>query len=620
MKTNKKQLPKNVITLNHQPVWKTRLWQCLLPSLIGVFCLGMPVEARTLESWRFQQNENQLSFSTDIEVQPKAKLIANPTRLVIDLPGISIGQIPRSLRSQYIGGSIKEIRVGQFEANIGRIVVELAEGYTLDPAQIKFEPLSPRDWTVQLPEPQAMETVLSPSASSPEETNIPSTVASRSDSRITSTVVEDIQVGRQGIVLKTSGRSPEFEVNQTQDGSRITIDLADTSIAEGVSGLNQVVKRLGVERLQVVEFPNNSLVRVTLDLTNNQQQWNASVSDSGGLLLWPDGGVTPEVAEASGFATIESIDLINNGTELVIKSDRPVSYDGGWDRATLDYAIQIFSAQMAEGVSLPSGFEVNNPILSVQERIDEPETVTLLVQPNPNFDITGIVQQGPNQIALQLQPKARVSANPRPIQVPPRPTTPAPPQNYPAVSNPSVRDGRMVIIIDPGHGGRDPGAVGLGGLRETDVVLDISHQVTQLLEQSGIQVVMTRQDEREVDLAPRTQLANRVNADLFVSIHANAVGGGRTGVNGVETYYYQSGNLLAQYIQNSILQSFNMNNRGVKQARFYVLRHTRMPAVLVEVGFVTGSYDSQILADPTQRTRMAEAIARGILQYVQRTR
>jgi N-acetylmuramoyl-L-alanine amidase len=400
----------------------------------------------------------------------------------------------------------------------------------------------------------------------------------------------------------------------------MTVDLANTTLSAELTGLNQEVKRLGVERLQVVEFPNNSLVRVTLDFSNNQQQWNANVSESGGLLLWPDGGVAPEVAQASGFATIESIQLINNGTELVIKSDRPLSYDGAWDRATLDYAINIFSAQIAEGVSLPSGFEVNNPILSIQERTDEPETVTLLVQPNPNFNITGIVQQGPNQIALQLQPKAGVSTNQRPIRVPPRPTTPAPPTHYPAVSNPSVRDGRMVIIIDPGHGGRDPGAVGLGGLRETDVVLDISHQVTQLLEQNGVQVVMTRQDDREVDLAPRTQLANRVNADLFISIHANAVGGGRTGVNGLETYYYQSGNLLAQYIQNSMLQSFNMNNRGVKQARFYVLRHTRMPAALVEVGFVTGSYDSQILADPTQRTRMAEAIARGILQYIQRTR
>ncbi len=615
MKTDKNQRKKKLVKFDRNPLWKTLLGQCLLPSVIGVFCLASPAEAQRLESWRFQANNNQLSFTTASEVQPRAQLISGPTRLVIDLPGINIGQIPRSLRSQYVGGAIKEIRVGQFEPQIARIVVELANGYTINPYEVKFEPVSPTDWTVQLPEPQTINSALRPSGNYPTPSNIASTVASNAQ-----TVVQDIQISKQGIVLSTSGRSPKIEVNKAQDGSSMTIDLPDSTILAGIGGLNQGANSLGVENLQVVEFANNSLVRVTLDFTNNQQQWNARVSESGGVLLWPDGGVTPEIAEATGFATIESVELVNNGTELVIKSDRPLRYTGEWDRQTLDYAITIFSAQMREGLKLPNGFEVNNPVLSLQQRQDEPETVTLLVQPNPNFNITGIVPIGTNQIALQLQPKAGVSTNQSPILVPPRPTTPLPSENYPVVPTPSVQQDRMVIIIDPGHGGRDPGAVGLGGLRETDVVLDISHQVTQLLEQNGIQVIMTRQDERTIDLAPRTQLANRVNADLFVSIHANAVGGGRTEVNGVETYYYQSGSLLAQYIQNSILQSFSMNNRGVKQARFYVLRNSRMPAVLVEVGFVTGNYDSQILANPTQRTRMAEAIARGILQYIQRTR
>lgn len=618
MKTDKNQRQKKLVKFDRNPLWKTRLWQCILPSVIGVFCLASPAEARRLESWRFQANNNQLSFTTASQVQPRAQLISGPTRLVIDLPGISIGQIPRSLRSQSVGGAIKEIRVGQFEPQIARIVVELADGYTINPYEVKFEPVSPTDWTVQLPEPQTIKTALRPSGNSPTPSNTSPTVASNGQ-----TVVQDIQISKQGIVLSTSGRSPKIEVNKAQDGSSMTIDLPDSTILAGLGGLNQGAKPLGVENVQVVELANNSLVRVTLDFTNNQQRWNARVSESGAVLLWPDGGVTPEIAEiaaATGFATIESVELVNNGTELVIKSDRPLSYTGEWDRQTLDYAINIFSAEMREGLTLPNGFEANNPVLSLQQRQDEPETVTLLVQPNPNFNITGIVPQGTNQIALQLQPKAGVSTNQRPIFVSPRPTTPLPPENYPDFPTSLVQQDRMVIIIDPGHGGRDPGAVGLGGLRETDVVLDISHQVTQLLEQNGIQVIMTRQDERTVDLAPRTQLANRVNADLFVSIHANAVGGGRTEVNGVETYYYQSGSLLAQYIQNSILQSFSMNNRGVKQARFYVLRHSRMPAVLVETGFVTGNYDSQILANPTQRTRMAEAITRGILQYIQRIR
>ncbi|MGL5510450.1 MAG: N-acetylmuramoyl-L-alanine amidase family protein, partial [Microcoleaceae cyanobacterium] len=100
------------------------------------------------------------------------------------------------------------------------------------------------------------------------------------------------------------------------------------------------------------------------------------------------------------------------------------------------------------------------------------------------------------------------------------------------------------------------------------------------------------------------------------SIHANAISMSRPDVNGVETFYYDSGQALAQDIQSSILQAFPMTDRGARQARFHVLRNTKMPAVLVEVGFVTGSYDALILANPQQRTRMAQAIARGILRYV----
>jgi N-acetylmuramoyl-L-alanine amidase len=161
------------------------------------------------------------------------------------------------------------------------------------------------------------------------------------------------------------------------------------------------------------------------------------------------------------------------------------------------------------------------------------------------------------------------------------------------------------------------GGVGIGGLREKDIVLPMSMEVARILEQNGIQVIMTRTTDRDLDLPPRAELANRVNADLFVSIHANAISMSRPDVNGLETFYYQTGRQLAEYIQSSMLESFpTMNDRRARQARFYVLRKTTMPAALVEVGFVTGNYDSKILADPVQRSRMAQAVARGILRYV----
>jgi N-acetylmuramoyl-L-alanine amidase CwlD len=190
------------------------------------------------------------------------------------------------------------------------------------------------------------------------------------------------------------------------------------------------------------------------------------------------------------------------------------------------------------------------------------------------------------------------------------------PQTPPSGGSTGVPRERIVVVIDPGHGGRDPGAVGIGGLREKDVVLSISRQVANLLEREGIQVVMTRADDRALELSTRVQMAQRANANYFVSIHANALSMSRPDVDGVETFYHRSGRELAQSIQNSIMQSVNMNNRGVKQANFYVLRNTSMPSVLVEVGFVTGRDDAAKLRDASFQTTMAGAIARGIVQNV----
>ena len=185
---------------------------------------------------------------------------------------------------------------------------------------------------------------------------------------------------------------------------------------------------------------------------------------------------------------------------------------------------------------------------------------------------------------------------------------------------PAVPRGRFRVVIDPGHGGPDPGAVGIGGLRETDIVLDVGLQVAQLLQARGVQVLMTRTSEVDVDLPPRVSLANSSNADVFVSIHANALSMARPDVNGVETFYFQSGSSLrlAQEIQSQIMAiSPGTPDRGARPGRFFVIRRTVMPAVLTEMGFVTGSLDSPRLADPNFRRRLAVAVATGILSFLQ---
>ncbi|MBE9128480.1 AMIN domain-containing protein, partial [Coleofasciculus sp. LEGE 07081] len=140
-------------------------WLLLLSSFLSIFLFSSVAQARQLLFWRFDSSQNQLVFTTDEGVQPRAQLIANPTRVVIDLPGILLG---RPTANQQVGGAIREVRVGQFDNQTTRIVIELAPGYTLDPQQVKFKGASPTQWTVDLPTPQR--TAVSPSPP-PQVTN-----------------------------------------------------------------------------------------------------------------------------------------------------------------------------------------------------------------------------------------------------------------------------------------------------------------------------------------------------------------------------------------------------------------------------------------------------------------
>jgi N-acetylmuramoyl-L-alanine amidase len=183
---------------------------------------------------------------------------------------------------------------------------------------------------------------------------------------------------------------------------------------------------------------------------------------------------------------------------------------------------------------------------------------------------------------------------------------------------PVVPRGRFKVVIDPGHGGPDPGAIGIGGLRETDVVLDICLQMARLLQARGVQVLMTRSSEVDVDLPPRVSLANSSGADLFVSVHANALSMARPDVNGIETFYFEGAGASARRLAAALQQQMvaispGSPDRGVRTGRFFVIRRTVMPSALVEMGFLTGAIDSSRLADASFRRRMALALSAGVL-------
>jgi len=176
-----------------------------------------------------------------------------------------------------------------------------------------------------------------------------------------------------------------------------------------------------------------------------------------------------------------------------------------------------------------------------------------------------------------------------------------------------------IIIVDPGHGGKDPGAV-VGSYSEKAITLKVSTLVKQKLEAAGAKVYMTRTGDTYPSLQDRVDFTDANYGEIFVSIHVNSAA--NTSAQGTETYYakttgdmYQEDIDLATFVNNQIVNNLNMKNRGVKEEQYYVIRNTIIPAVLVELGFLTNNEDRAKMTDDKYVESFADSIYKGISQY-----
>lgn len=218
---------------------------------------------------------------------------------------------------------------------------------------------------------------------------------------------------------------------------------------------------------------------------------------------------------------------------------------------------------------------------------------------------------------------------------------------------------QTVFMIDAGHGGKDPGAIGFGGLKEKELNLDIAKRVSVGFVKAGIKVIMTRSTDEFVSLEERTALASRPEVELFISLHANA--NSNRGARGVEVYYagllnkedlkdpqrrinlrkacekmsvradardvkaivddmlYASKLGLSPGLADAVASGFGNDTgariRGSKIARFFVLRNTLVPAILIETGFLTNPREARLLKDNAYRQKIADAIVKNVLGF-----
>lgn len=216
------------------------------------------------------------------------------------------------------------------------------------------------------------------------------------------------------------------------------------------------------------------------------------------------------------------------------------------------------------------------------------------------------------------------------------------------------------VIIDAGHGGKDPGAIGFGGIKEKDINFDVATRLAKNFKSEGLEVVLTRDKDAFIALSDRTERASCPGADIFISIHSNATKSRRA--RGYEVYYigalssqdrfeaqrienekkfcralnmkhdvpelrvivadmlyaYKMSDArpLAEAVSNGLYQDIGQGSRGSKTARFFVLRNTLVPAILVEVGFISNPHEVVLLKDGAYRQKIADSITKSVLRYV----
>lgn len=230
------------------------------------------------------------------------------------------------------------------------------------------------------------------------------------------------------------------------------------------------------------------------------------------------------------------------------------------------------------------------------------------------YDVTG---SGDGMITIDLNGTGIIDLSGTGI-TDPAAQAPAVPE-VPVITLPPLPTGRQIVVIDAGHGGKDPGGISVAKRKEKDFTLSTTLKIAALLENDpNIEVVLTRSDDTYPTLQDRAKLANDLKARLFVSIHANSIAeDSKNNPSGTETYYTRTESLqFAKTVHKYLIPATGLADRGVRQSSLHVTRETKMPAILLECGYLSNASDEALLYTDLFQQKVAEAVVSGIKEYL----
>ncbi|MBS4177927.1 N-acetylmuramoyl-L-alanine amidase [Lederbergia citrea] len=193
-------------------------------------------------------------------------------------------------------------------------------------------------------------------------------------------------------------------------------------------------------------------------------------------------------------------------------------------------------------------------------------------------------------------------------------TVPIQKKSPPAAAHKNGTLAGRTVVLDAGHGGYDPGAIGIGGIFEKDLTMRTAQIVATKLKQAGAEVIMTRAGDRHLNLQERVHISRSFPSSVFLSIHYNAHA--NPGAKGMATFYYHNSDKeLSLAIQNQLAQQTSLQNAGAQHGDFYVLRNNDPLSVLIELGFITNPYDMAEIQSLNYQHQVAESITQGLIDY-----
>ena len=398
--------------------------------------------------------------------------------------------------------------------------------------------------------------------------------------------IDRVVAEREGIRI-VGAAGADFNTIELKDPSRIVLDFMYTKL----SGKNEQINfNMGfIENVRVAQFspdknyePDDIIVRLVLDIK--------------------EGIISPELK----FEV--------EGNDLIIKPKESV-----WD--VLSYQSfgthSLFEVPLLESSEYNVYFDNNLKalVISVPEYSIKAKDQSLEISDALLKDVIIQTDVGRKNIYLTFRRNVEYSV----LSL--RPEDKSVKLSFKRISSTKPQD--YLIVLDPGHGGYDPGAISVNNRNEKDVNFAVSTMVKDRLQARGYNVSMTREDDTGLGLYDRPRIANELFPDVFVSIHANKIKG-KPDVNGIEVYYYNEDNsvgredqkYLSDYILEETVRRTGARNRGVKSRSYVVVKYTNMPSSLIELGYLSNYQEEAKLYDRSYQEKLADGIVEGIVRYL----